>query len=197
MSLPTEVADKLHHELRRYMPATIRAYVPDADEPRVMKPTGKRNRWRRVVDSMPGNAERVELLDSKGNVLAAFDLADDDESNTPTKGKVGEVGALLQLVNSGIDRAIERLEKRDNGITEGYRTLVDTAFKRLAELEGMLAEMVRVVYEAHVLAGKAAAAATGGEQDPGKEAFDTVMEMAGLKKQRKQPSAAPTNGAGK
>lgn len=184
-----ESLEALTRDLRRWRPAKVRVIV--GGEPReVAVPGSKRHRWESVAKLVLSlEWTRVELLDAKGALLHFVDAevvaADDDDGDV-----LGlDVNALLGKPGQGLDRehglialvlkaqqvALSHQAVTLSTVTDGYRTLTETVFRRLEHME---ATFGRTLQMAHDAAQRVAQVETAG--DPNDAAILALIEKTGV-----------------
>ena len=146
--------------LRQHRPAIVAVFSPDQDEPQLIRPTGQRGRWLRVLGAVSPDATRAELRDESGAVLAACQL--DGVSSQPLPPPLGgspeQLERLLALLLRAQESAVDRQQRQLSDLTSGYRELAQLVVGRLSSLERTYSDVLRSAYEATAIAAQANAA---------------------------------------
>jgi hypothetical protein len=187
-TLAASVRSKVHQALRRTRPATVAVMTAESDEPSIIKPTGQRGRWERVVASIPANVERIEFRDAKDNVVQAMDF-EVEAPGAPEK----DAGAardlkLLALLQASNDAACGRQMEAIGLVLKEYQGLAKLLAERLTSMERGYGDVLKALFEATSLGAKAEALLQAkedkdadGEDDIVKQAAGMVMELLGKK----------------
>lgn len=141
----TASSRKIKVALSRHSPAHVRVERSDG-EPVIIKPHGTRGKWQRVMESIPDDAVRVELLDKTKAVLSAHvvDQGDDDPADhPPAKGIVG-IDQMFQLVQNANDVAQQRALEFMKEQQAASLKVIDVLTSRLAQLEGNYSNLLQM-----------------------------------------------------
>lgn len=170
--------DRLDSALRQYRPAVVAVFTDTDDEATIIRPTGSRGRWLRVLQSVPRDARRAELRDESGAVLLGLDLdgAPPATMAPPPAAPSGDLERLLQLMLRAQESAVDRQSKQLADVTSGYRELAQLVVSRLSALERTYSDVLRSAYEATAMA----AAADSAGKDTSTAADALVTQLAPL-----------------
>lgn len=202
----TDTDSKLLATLKRHAPARVLAYSGDDDAAREVAVPKTRKRWDRVMTALAGIPwSKVELLDTKGALLATFDNtapAGDLEDLSTGRGEVTSRDVQLHrvLLDMMLRAQKEVLQYRDAEMTQ----LLQAQGTVTRELVAGFREL-RTIYEAQVeaaanLAQIRAEAENGGSLkellDAAPQLLQALPLIRGLLKGTTSTSA-PTNGVKK
>lgn len=135
----------------------------------MLSPTGSRGRWERVVAAIPKTAERVELLDKGGGVLAAVDIeqeAAEPAGDPSTYSPMAWLALLLKAQDAAVARHIEGTRSANESLERLARMLAD----RLTSLEKGYSQVLQGAFDATLMAAEAAGTQAAMEKE--KEAGD-------------------------
>lgn len=176
MALSAAVRARIQATLKRHRPASVKVFRVDSDEEMVITPTGNRGRWERVVQSVPQNAERIEMLDAKGGTIFALDVEQPEAAPAEGTGPLSQT-ALLGLLLKAQEMALDRQTAAMKGITDAYERLAKMLAERLTSLERGYSQVLSAAFESTVMAAEAQAKLNI-EEDKG-ESNNVLDAMAG------------------
>lgn len=134
--------------LGRYQPVTVRVERSDGDA-LVIKPVGKRGKWQRVIEALPDDATRIEMLDKGKAVLWAqsINLGEDDEhqvDDEPAAEGITSLSQMFQLVQNANDIAQRRAQEFVSEQQTSALKILDMATSRLAQLEANYSQLLQL-----------------------------------------------------
>lgn len=177
----------VHASLKTHQPMGVRARV--AGEWVDIAMTVGRLRWHRVLAAIPGDCDRVELLDAQGAVQWGIDV-DDGAVVGPEPGTPLDAVAIVRLVVDAQDMAVRRYESMHAQLTKNYVDLTAILAQRLGSLEKNIGDVIKATFATAEAAGAASSAAAahddGGADDLAKHVVAAAMA--------KMQAAPPQNG---
>lgn len=193
---------RVYQELRRHRPQSVAVHADD--DVKTFKPSGgERGRWPRLLEALPSEWTRIELLDKDGDILWALDAqVQKSEGALPglaKGGAVDQVTALMKLMLQAQDVALARHAASVAQLSQGYESLASMLSQRLQSLEVMVSTSIQSVYDMTVALGEAqvaalAAQSQGGPRTQAQQMFETLI-MRKLGVVPKRPGGPKPNGA--
>lgn len=156
--LTPELKEQLESTLARLRPAAVRVIITGQDEPKRFKPIGTKGRWRRLVDAIPPNVERIEFLGPKDDVIDAVDIVEEPDELAELSGEKGVTGAvakIVQIITRAQSSIIDKFSSRETADHKELLELVQTMMMRLREQEELLASLIKIVYDSMSVAARA------------------------------------------
>lgn len=176
MAVTAALRSRVQAALRRQRPHSVKVYRVDSDDPLVITPKGERGRWERVVQSLPPDAERIELVEKDGSVMWALDVEQPAGETPDDKGPLSQ-RALLELLIRGQDMACERQMNAVTGVLKQYENLAKLLAERLTSLERGYSQVLSAAFESTVMAAEATAKMNQAEEKGDEES--TMDKLAG------------------
>lgn len=182
-----EALDTLTKTLRRWRPAKVRAIV-DGEPRDIALPGSKRRRWEAVAKLLlQMEWSRVELLDAKGALLEFVEaddaaVAEEGEGVVDVERFLGKAPAgmdrehgLLVLLLKGQEVVLRHQAATLATVTDGYRTLTETVFNRLVQMETMFGKTLQMAHDAAQRVN-----ASAGDADPNDALLLQLLEKSGV-----------------
>ena len=138
---------KIKIALARQTPAFVRVERSDGD-PVLIKPHGSRGKWQRVMESIPTDGVRIELLDKTKAVLWAhvIDQGDDVDDVDEVKHAAGidRIDQMFQLVQTANDVAQRRAQEFMEHQQAASLKVIDVLTARLVQLEANYSNLLQL-----------------------------------------------------
>jgi len=146
---------KIKIALARQTPAFVRVERSDGD-PVIIKPHGSRGKWQRVMESIPDDAKRIELLDKTKAVLWAHTLDQDDDQDTgdvPHAKGIDRIDQMFQLVQTANDVAQRRAQEFMEYQQAASLKVIDVLTARLVQLEANYSALLQLAADSSTTSG--------------------------------------------
>lgn len=176
----------VHASLKTHQPTGVRARV--AGEWVDIAMTAGRLRWHRVLAAIPGDCDRVELLDGAGAVQWGVDV-DDGAVVGPEPGAPMDAVAIVRLVVDAQDLALRRYESMFGQLSKGYADLTAILAQRLGSLEKNIGDVIKASFATAEAAGAASGSSSGSDTS----ADDLAKHVVGMAMSKMQ-AMPPQNG---
>lgn len=183
--MPQLDAATLTDALRRFRPASVRAYT-DQGERRIPVPDRHR-RWAAVCETVTTlRAERVELVDASGGTIHVLDgggqLAD-SPTMAREQDRGNDIAALARAIVSGQQVALDAHVESTRGLVAALLRQQELSNKRLEVLEQLLTKQMALTHDLSAAlvdqrleTAEAAAAALA---PAGDDKMDKLLTLAG------------------
>jgi len=188
-ALVRDALASLTADLRRHRPAKVVAFVDGEAKP-VAVPGSKRTRWENVAKVLLTlEWTRVELLDGKGALLHTVNaepapLDEDPEADVNVEkllgsapGGLSKEHGLLVLMLKAQQVALSHQAATLSTVTDAYRTVTETVFRRLEHMEGMFGRSLQLAHDA---AQRVSQASGDDREDPNDAVVLKLLEKSGV-----------------
>lgn len=149
--MPQLDASTISETLRRHKPAQVRAWTSQGER-RIPVPERHR-KWAAVTETVTTlHAQRVELLDSQGQLLHVLDCGEATggetlETPAATDASIGPVAALARAIVTGQQVALDSHVEHSKVLINAILKQQELSNKRLEVLEKLLVNQMELTHQ--------------------------------------------------